>query len=55
MVKKKEDINEPKKEAVIKVDTKKDELIALLDGNVRGLNRVSIEDVQCILDYLKSL
>ena len=55
MAKKKEEIIEPKEEAVIKVDTKKDELIALLHGNVRGLNRVSIEDVQSILAYLKSL
>ena len=55
MANKKEEIIEPKEEAVIKTDTKKDELITLLDGNVRGLNKLAIEDIQSILDYLKAL
>ena len=43
------------KESVIKTDTKKDDLIAKLDGSVRGIHRLSVDDIQDILKYLKSL
>ncbi|MCP3683782.1 MAG: hypothetical protein GY861_13945 [bacterium] len=55
MVKKKEESIEPIKESVIKTDTKKDGLIAKLYGNVRGIYRLSADDIQEILGYLKSL
>jgi len=51
---KKETIAEVK--PVIKADnTIKDGLIATLEGSVKGVHKVSPEDINAVLNYLKSL